>query len=144
MTATQSADNHARVIPVFHRFALPVLMINVAYGAVQLVRSPSIDSGWAVLVALAMAIGVLYGRVQALSAQDRVIRLEETLRLERLLPVERRGEIGRRSRSDFIALRFASDEELPALVTRVLAGEFAKPIEIKRAIRNWRADHLRV
>ena len=140
----QSAASHARTIPVFHYFALPVLMINIVAMVVALWRFPSLDNGWGVLVAAAMAIGVLFGRVQALTAQDRLIRLEETLRMQRVLPLEQQSEIAKLSRSDFIALRFAPDEELPDLVRRTRAGEFAKPIDIKKAIRNWRPDHLRV
>lgn len=140
----QSAASHARYIPLFHGFAVPVLFIHMGVTLIALWRAPSLDTGWAVLVAAAMAFGVLYGRVQALTAQDRVIRLEETLRMQRVLPADQQGEIARLTRSDFIALRFAPDEELPDLVRRTRAGEFAKPIDIKKAIRNWRADHLRV
>lgn len=140
----QSAASHARTIPIYHRFAIPVLVINIVVTLVGLWRAPSLDTGWAVLVATALAVGVLWGRVQALTAQDRVIRLEETLRMQRVLPPEQQGEIAKLSRSDFIALRFAPDEELPDLVRRTRAGEFAKPIDIKKAIRNWRPDHLRV
>lgn len=144
MSQPQPAASHARTIPVFHYFALPVLMINVVAMVVALWRFPSLDNAWGVLVAAALAVGVLFGRVQALTAQDRVIRLEETLRMQRVLPPEQQSEIAKLSRSDFIALRFAPDEELPDLVRRTRAGEFAKPIDIKKAIRNWRPDHLRV
>jgi hypothetical protein len=144
MSQRQTAESHARTIPIFHSFAIPVLVINIGVTAVAAWRSPSVMTAWGVLVALAVAIGVLWGRVQALTAQDRVIRLEETLRMQRVLPAEQQAEIAKLSRSDFIALRFAPDEELPELVRRVRAGEFAKPIDIKRAIRNWRPDHLRV
>jgi hypothetical protein len=82
--------------------------------------------------------------VHALTAQDRVIRLEETLRMQRVLPADMQGEISQLKRFDFVALRFASDAELPELVKRVRAGEFAKPLDIKKAIKNWREDHLRV
>lgn len=144
MPPAQSAASHARTIPVFHYFALPVLMINIGVAVTALGRAPSLLAAWGVLVAVALAIGVLYGRVHALTAQDRIIRLEETLRMQRVLPPEMQGEIAQLGRYDFIALRFASDAELPDLVRRVRAGEFAKPIDIKRAIRAWRADHLRV
>lgn len=144
MPAPQSAEKHARNIPIFHQFALPVLLVNVIVMLVMAVRGPGLLSAWNVIVAFALVVGVLWGRVQALTAQDRVIRLEETLRMQRVLPAEMQGEIARLSRTDFIALRFAPDEELPDLVRRVRAGEFAKPIDIKRAIRTWRPDHLRV
>ncbi len=144
MSATQSAAAHARTVPAFHYFALPILMINIGVAITALWRTPSLTTGWGVLVAAALAIGVLYGRVHALTAQDRIIRLEETLRMQRVLPPEMHGEIAQLRRYDVVALRFASDAELPDLVRRVRAGEFAKPIDIKRAIREWRPDHLRV
>jgi hypothetical protein len=144
MATPQSAASHARTIPVFHLFALPVLIINIGVAVTAVWRTPSLTSGWALLVAAAMFIGVLMGRVQALTAQDRVIRLEETLRLQRVLPAAQHADIAALTRYQFVALRFASDEELPELVRRVRAGEFAKPVDIKKAIRNWRPDHLRV
>ncbi len=140
----QSATNHARTIPVFHYFALPVVFINIVVAIIMAVRSPSLLAAWGVFVAAALAVGVLFGRVHALSAQDRVIRLEETLRMQRVLPADMQGEISQLKRFDFVALRFASDAELPELVKRVRAGEFAKPLDIKKAIKNWREDHLRV
>ncbi|MBL8961720.1 MAG: hypothetical protein JNJ98_17805 [Gemmatimonadetes bacterium] len=144
MATPQSATSHARTIPVFHLFALPVLLINIGVAVAALWRTPTLASGWALLVAAALFIGVLMGRVQALTAQDRLIRLEETLRLQRVLPAGQQADIAALTRYQFVALRFASDEELPELVRRVRAGEFAKPIDIKKAIRNWRPDHLRV
>lgn len=144
MAAEQSATNHARNIPIFHHFALPVLIANILVAAGGLWRDPSLAAGWQVLVAAAICVGALWGRVHALTAQDRVIRLEETLRMQRVLPAAQQGDIARLSRSDFIALRFASDDELPELVRRVVAGEFAKQLDIKKAIRSWRPDHLRV
>lgn len=140
----QSATSHARTIPVFHYFALPVLLINIVVAIVVAARAPSLMAGWGVIVAAALFVGVLFARVHALTAQDRVIRLEETLRMQRVLPADMLGEIAHLKRFDFVALRFASDAELPELVKRVRAGEFAKPLDIKKAIKNWREDHLRV
>ncbi len=142
--STQSASSHARIIPVFHRFVLPVLMAHIVVTVVAAARAPSVASVWAVVVAVAIGLGVAWGRVMALTAQDRVIRLEETLRMQRVLPTDMHAEIGHLKRSDFIALRFASDGELSTLVPRVLAGEYKKPIDIKRAIQQWRQDDLRV
>lgn len=144
MATPQSAASHARTIPIFHYFALPVLIINIGVSAVALYRTPAPGTAWGVLVAVALAVGVLFGRVHALTAQDRVIRLEETLRMQRVLPADMHEEIGKIKRYEMVALRFASDAELPALVKRVRAGEFAKPLDIKKAIVSWREDHLRV
>jgi hypothetical protein len=73
-----------------------------------------------------------------------VIRLEERLRLERVLPAEMHGRIGEIRTDYLIALRFASDEELAELAGRVLEGEFSDRKSVKEAIRNWRADHQRI
>ncbi|MBK8247788.1 MAG: hypothetical protein IPK85_10380 [Gemmatimonadetes bacterium] len=144
MATQQSAASHARTLPIFHYFALPVLLINIAMAVNAVWRAPSLATGWGVLVAGALFVGALMGRVFALTAQDRVIRLEETLRMQRVLPAAQQADIAALTRYQFVALRFASDEELPDLVRRVRAGEFAKPIDIKKAIRSWRPDHLRV
>ena len=93
-----------------------------------------------------MALGLLawYLRTFPLKAQDRIIRLEETLRLERLLPADLKPRIGDLRPGQLIALRFASDEELPDLTRAVLAGEVTGSDEIKKRARNWRADHFRM
>ncbi len=83
-------------------------------------------------------------RLNPLTVQDRVIRLEERLRLREVLPAELAREAGALTKGQLIALRFAPDEELEGLVREVLAGRLTKPAEIKRAIKNWRADTLRV
>lgn len=141
--STQSASNHTRLDPIFHRFVLPILMLHIVVTGVAAFREPTRGPLWSFVVAIAVALGITWGRVQALRAQDRLIRLEETLRMQRVLPADMHSSIARLKRTDFIALRFASDGELATLVPRVLAGEFAKPIDIKRAIQQWRPDDLR-
>lgn len=141
---TQTFATHRRFIPVFHFFALPVLLINVFVVAYQFVRDPRLVNGWALLVAIALAIGITWSRFMPLRAQDRIIRLEERTRLERLLPSDMRGRIGELTSRQLIAIRFAADDEVPDLARRALNGELKSPGEIKRAIRNWRADHMRV
>jgi hypothetical protein len=111
---------------------------------VRLVRAPTLSTTWGLLVALAIGIGIAYARFMPLRAQDRVIRLEERDRLARLLPADLRGRIGELTTGQLIALRFAPDEELPDLVRRSLSGELKGSGQIKRAIRNWRGDYLRV
>lgn len=143
MAETQSYANHARYYPPFHFFALPVVLIHAVVQTVLLVRAPSGSQGWSAVVAWAIAFGIFSARAMALRAQDRVIRLEETLRMHRVLPADLQGAITKLSPSQFVALRFASDAELPELVRRTLAGEFAKPTEIKQAVRDWRPDYLR-
>ena len=141
---TQAFASHRRFIPAFHFFALPVLFINVFVVAYQFVRDPRLVNGWALLVAIALAIGITWSRFMPLRAQDRIIRLEERTRLERLLPSDMRGRIGELTSRQLIAIRFAADDEVPDLTRRALNGELKSPGEIKRAIRNWRADHMRV
>lgn len=141
---TQSLASHRRYIPAFHFFALPVLLINVFVVGYQFARDPRVINGWALLVAIALAIGISLSRFMPLRAQDRIIRLEERTRLERLLPSDLRGRIGELTERQLIAIRFAPDDEAPDLTRRTLDGELKSPADIKRAIRTWRADHLRV
>jgi len=142
--STQTLASHRRFIPVFHFFALPVLLINVLVAGYYFVRDPRLINGWGLLVAIALAVGISWSRFMPLRAQDRIIRLEERTRLERLLPSDLRGRIGELSERQLIAIRFAPDDEVPDLTRRTLNGELKSPGDIKRAIHNWRADHFRV
>ncbi len=141
---TQTLASHRRFIPVFHFLALPVLLINVFVVGYHFVRDPRLINGWALLVAIALAVGISLSRFMPLRAQDRIIRLEERTRLERLLPSDLRGRIGELTERQLIAIRFAPDNEVPDLTRRTLAGELKSPGDIKRAIRDWRADYFRV
>ncbi len=140
----QSYKSHTRWNPAFHFVASPILAVNLFLHARDLLRAPSGATAWQTLLAFGLWLGIALGRSQAISVQDRLIRLEETLRLQRLLPPEEHAGIASLDRRQFIALRFASDAELPALYRRVRNGEFGKPAEIKQAIVNWRPDTLRV
>ena len=141
---TQTLASHRRYIPIWHFFALPILIINVFVVAVQFVGDPRLINGWAVLVSIALVIGIFASRYMPLRAQDRIIRLEETTRLERLLPADLRGRVGELTSRQLIAIRFAPDDEVADLTQRALNGELKTPADIKRAIRNWRPDHFRV
>lgn len=141
---SQTFATHRRWIPVWHFFAVPVLLINVLAVAYRFVRAPQLINGWAVIVAIALLIGIFVSRNMPLRAQDRIIRLEERTRLERLLPSDLRGRVGELTPAQLIAIRFAADDEAPELTRRTLNGELKSQDDIKRAIRNWRADHLRV
>lgn len=141
-TPAQSFARHARYVPVFHFFAVPVLLINAIVWIVAAVRHPGLDSAWGAVVALAIAVAVVLLRVMTLTVQDRVIRGEETLRLARLMPA-RAADIARLTPGNLVALRFAFDAEVPGLVDRILAGEITTRKDIKAAVRTWRPDHLR-
>ena len=138
----QSFANHARYLPGFHFFAFPLLGINAIVTIVAAVRVPSLASAWAAVVAIAIAFAVFSSRWMPLQVQDRVIRLEETLRLERIMP-GRQADLARLSRDHLVALRFAPDAEAPGLVGRMLAGELSSRKDIKAAVEDWRPDYLR-
>jgi hypothetical protein len=141
---SQMLATHRRWLPAWHFFAIPVLGINVVLTVIHLVRAPSVANGWGVIVALALVTGIVLSRVMPLRAQDRIIRLEERTRLERVLPGDLRGRVGELTERQLIALRFAPDDEIPELTRRALSGELKTQDDIKSAIRNWRADHFRV
>lgn len=140
----QAYENHTRYHAPYHYFVAPVLFTNVVVAAVQLVRDPGLDRGWWLVVSLALLALAALVRTYPLRVQDRVIRLEESLRYYQVLPEELAARAARLTTGQAVALRFASDEELEGLVREVLEGRLTKPDEIKRAVKNWRADTLRV
>jgi hypothetical protein len=139
----QSLKNHARLFPLFHLFVLPVLLVNVLNAVRHLYLAPSLGTTWGVIVALALAALALAARTMALTVQDRVIRLEMRLRLREILPPDMATQIAELTRGQLIALRFASDAELPALVREVLNHNLTTPKAIKERVQNWQADYLR-
>ena len=139
----QNYANHTRLDPSFHIFVLPVAGINVLAATWNLVRNPGLGSAWFVILALAAAVAAVKIRTYALKVQDRVIRLEERLRLSQLLAGPLRDRIGDLTEAQLIALRFASDAEIPGLVEKALEGTML-PRELKQAVVNWRADDFRV
>jgi hypothetical protein len=139
----QTFSNHARLDPPYHFFLVPVVGITLLVAIWCLIQNPGFFAGWLILVAAALIVLAFKARAYALKAQDRVIRLEERLRLATLLPESLRTRIGELSESQLIALRFASDAELPGLVEKTLSGKLSGA-EIKKAIVNWRPDYFRV
>jgi hypothetical protein len=142
--APQSYRHHARRVPWIHATSAVILGIAILLALADAVWHPSFRSIVLVIVALALLGSSWYGRTNALVVQDRVIRLEERLRLERLLPADLRPRIEELSVGQLVALRFASDGELPDLVRQVFDEKLTHRDEIKRRIRDWRPDHLRV
>ena len=139
----QNFSNHSRLDPPFHLFVLPVFALTVIITIVHLAMHPGLHSAWVVIFALAAMAAVLKIRLYALKVQDRIIRLEERLRLAILLDKPLRAHINEFSESQLVALRFASDAELPALVARALSEKLSNK-DIKKAIRQWRPDYWRV
>jgi len=139
----QNFQNHAKYVPVFHLFVLPVLVLNFVWAIVRAVRAPSGGSVESLLLALALLLLALYARMFALAVQDRVIRLEMQSRMQGVLPVNLRPRIPEFTVNQLVALRFASDAELPALAGRVLGENLNDRKAIKRMIQNWQADNLR-
>jgi uncharacterized protein DUF6526 len=140
----QNFANHTRWHPPFHFFIMPVLLINIVWSIVEFVIAPGRNSGWWVVVSMALALLAYFVRTNSLKVQDRIIRLEERLRYQQVLSPAVKQHTGMLSAGQIIALRFADDEELEELVSAVAAGKLAKPKEIKQAIKNWRADTFRV
>jgi hypothetical protein len=139
----QSFSNHVRFDPPFHFFILPVFAITVIVAIVHFVAHPGLHSAWLVVFTLAAVAAVAKMRLYALKVQDRVIRLEERLRLAILLDKPARARIVELSESQLVGLRFASDAELPALAARALSEKLSNA-EIKKAISQWRPDYWRV
>jgi hypothetical protein len=144
MASPQSFANHTRWHPPFHFFVLPVMLINFIWTIVDFVKAPGANSGWWVVVSLALALLTLFVRTNSLKVQDRLIRLEEKVRYQQLLSPALAQQCGTLPIGQIVALRFAGDDELEELVGAVVSGKLAASKDIKRAIKNWRADTFRV
>jgi hypothetical protein len=140
----QTFSNHTRWQPWFHFFVAPVMLINVVWAIVLFVKTPDRNTGWWIVVSFALLVLAFLVRLNSLKVQDRLIRLEETLRYQQLLSPAICQQASALNAGQIVALRFAADDELEGLVSAVLAGKFNKNADIKRAIRNWRADTFRV
>jgi hypothetical protein len=140
---TQTYKNHTRFLPPFHFFVMPVLLVNFLNAGRHVFQQATLHNLWEVVFALGLVGLGLFSRVQALTVQDRVIRLEERLRMRQLLPADLHPHIDALTHRQLVALRFASDQELADLVREVVGGQLATPKDIKLRVRNWRPDWLR-
>jgi hypothetical protein len=149
----QSFSNHGKIVPAFHFFVIPVLVLNVIWDIVSIFRisahsafSLTVLTGFivSILVSIALLVLAFLARIFALGVQDRVIRLEERIRYERLLPEDLKARIGEFTINQLVSLRFASDAELPTLARTVLDGKMSERKAIKQMVQNWRADYQRV
>jgi hypothetical protein len=146
----QSYANHRKFVPGYHFVAFGILVINLVWALYRLIRGypglemPLFDRILGVAVAVALVLVLYYARIFPLKAQDRVIRLEEMLRMERVLPDDLKPRIRDLRPSHFIGLRFACDEQLAELCREVLAGRLNHRDEIKKRVQVWREDHFRL
>jgi len=139
----QSYASHAKIDPAFHFFVLPVLFMNILVVAYLLIRHPGIGGAWLLLISVTLLVLAGRSRSWATHLQDRLIRVEERIRLTAILPEPLRSRIGELSDSQIVGLRFASDAELPSLFQRALDEKLSRS-DIKKAITNWRPDYSRV
>ncbi len=146
----QSYAHHTRWDPAFHFFLLPVfglgLILALTHFFAHLGEGDFRDHFHAfllILLALALLLTILKMRLYAVKVQDRVIRLEERLRLAQLLPEPLRSRIPELTVAQLCGLRFASDAEIPKLVERTLKENLSRT-DIKKAIQTWRPDYWRV
>ena len=139
----QTLKTHARFLPAYHFFVVPVLLINLLNTIRYLWLMPTLGAVFQVIVAAALLTLGLLARTQTLTVQDRVIRLEMRLRLREVLPTDLQPRINELSRGQLIALRFAGDAELPVLVREVLDGRLTTSKDIKARIKHWQPDWLR-
>ncbi len=140
--AHQGYANHARYVPAYHFVLFAILLVNLVWSVLQLVRAPAFGTTVGALLAAGLVIIAWYLRAFATKVQDRVIRLEEALRYQRVLPPELQARAAALTVRQIVSLRFASDAELPALVQRALDEKLGGKA-IKLAIKTWRPDFLR-
>jgi hypothetical protein len=146
MPEPQNFKNHTRFDPPWHFFIAPFLLLNVIFAVYLTIHhwpqhwAPLI---WYVLLSIVLLFAVGRARMHSLTAQDRIIRLEEKLRFAALLPPDLLARSQALTVRQIIGLRFASDDELPGLVKRALDENLSEK-DIKKAINKWRPDYLRV
>jgi Family of unknown function (DUF6526) len=143
MQQTQNFENHAKFVPAFHFFVAPVFLLNIVWSIVRLVRDFSFGTIVYLLVAIALFLLAFTARTFALTVQDRVIRLEMRLRMQQVLPPDLCSRIPEFTVGQLIALRFASDAELPDLARKVLDEKVTDRKAVKKLIRDWQPDFLR-
>jgi len=144
MPTEQTLANHTRVYPPFHLFVLPAMLGNLVWHIYWVIRGGVSTAGiLGCIFALALVIGFVSCRLFSLTVQDRVIRLEETLRYMRLLPADLQARIGEFTVAQMVSLRFASDAELPGLARKVLDEKMTARKPIKQLVKSWKPDNLR-
>lgn len=143
MSKTQSFSNHARFDPAFHFVSTGILLLNLVIAAIVLYRQRDLLAVWYLVMSIFAFVPFFLIRIYALKVQDRVIRLEERLRLQTLAPAEWHTQIFRLSEDQLIGLRFASDDEVVSLAEQALVHNWNRK-QIKERVKSWRADDWRV
>lgn len=143
MSKTQSLGNHARFDPLYHFFILVLYLANLVYAGIHLYRQHTISAWWYLVLSLAVIVPILRLRSYPLKVQDRVIRLEERLRLQALAPAAWHAQIYRLTEDQLIGLRFAGDDEVVELAKQALEHNLTRK-QIKERVKNWRSDDWRV
>jgi len=142
--AEQSFASHGRFVPLYHFFAVPVFVANLLWSLYRLWHLGISFAGiFGVILAAALLVLAFEARLFALAVQDRVIRLEERLRYERVLPADLQARCGDLSIGQIVSLRFACDAELPALTRKVLDEKLTERKAIKQLIKTWKPDYQR-
>ena len=139
----QSLKNHARFDPAYHLLIFGVFLANLIYACVHLYSQPSLSSAWYLALSLLVIVPILRLRQYPLRLQDRIIRLEERIRLQALAPSEWHTQIYRLSEDQLIGLRFAGDDEVVSLAKQALEEKLTRK-QIKERIKSWRADNWRI
>ena len=139
----QNLGNHGRTDPPYHIFLFGILVLNLIYACIHLYRNHTVSAGWVLVLSVSVFVLFFKVRLYPMKVQDRVIRLEERLRLQALAPVEWRAEIEQLSVDQLVALRFASDGEVVELARQALQENLSRK-QIKERIKDWRADTFRV
>jgi hypothetical protein len=140
---SQTFENHTRIVPAWHLVAAPILLLNFGFAISQIVKVQSFATVVQLLLSIALLIMWAFSRVFVLTVQDRLIRLEMRLRMASVLPAEMRSRIPEFTVGQLVSLRFASDEELPALSKKVLDEKIVQRKAIKKLIKNWQPDEVR-
>lgn len=143
MSEPQTYATHRRMDPSYHYFLMPIAVACTVAAGLELVRHPSLHRGFLLLGTFALVVLVLKVRGYALRVQNRLIRLEESLRMERLLPEELKGRIAELTVNQMVGLRFAADAELAQRVREALDEKLSGEA-IKKRIQTWRPDTYRV
>ena len=139
----QNLKNHAKFDPPYHVVLFLTLVLNLVFAIVHLVRHTDFFAAWLVVLSLVAFVALFRMRQYPLKVQDRVIRLEERLRLQTLAPLEWHAQIARLSEDQQIGLRFAADDEVVSLAKQALEHNLNRK-QIKERIKNWRADDWRL